>query len=157
MVRMSRCGRDNPGSTPGVVSILSKPGTLGLITSQPSVPRSRSSRAAALFWDDLWLQAAPVTTSSSGWDVALWPRQPRFDSWCGHIDIPPPQPLVEKILLYLSTNQAWICLSASDRVSEQEMDLKSLRPLGGPMSSLWQFTMGSREKGGAALFLQSAN
>ena len=24
------------------------------------------------------------STSSSGQDVALWPRQPRFNSWCGH-------------------------------------------------------------------------
>ena len=24
------------------------------------------------------------STSSSGQDVALWPRQPRFKSWCGH-------------------------------------------------------------------------
>ena len=26
----------------------------------------------------------PASTSSSGQDVALWPRQPRFDSWRGH-------------------------------------------------------------------------
>ncbi len=26
-----------------------------------------------------------LTTSSSGQDVALWPRQPRFDSWCGQV------------------------------------------------------------------------
>ena len=24
-----------------------------------------------------------LTTSSSGQDAASWPRQPRFDSWCG--------------------------------------------------------------------------
>ena len=26
-------------------------------------------------------------TSSSGQDVALWPRQPRLNSWCGHVAI----------------------------------------------------------------------
>ncbi len=26
----------------------------------------------------------PGSTSSSGSEVASWPRQPRFDSWCGH-------------------------------------------------------------------------
>ena len=33
-----------------------------------------------IFWEDLDSRS----TSSSGQDVALWPRQPRFKSWCGH-------------------------------------------------------------------------
>ena len=28
-----------------------------------------------------------MTTSSSGWDVASWPRQPRLDPWCGQLVI----------------------------------------------------------------------
>ena len=45
-------------------------------------PGSLDTRFSSLC--DMHLGARFKTTSSSGQDVALWPRQPRFDSWCGH-------------------------------------------------------------------------
>ena len=45
-------------------------------------PGSLDTRWSSL--SDMHLGARFKTTSSSGQDVALWPRQPRFDSWGGH-------------------------------------------------------------------------
>ena len=46
-----------------------------------AVPAARPVLAQAC----LCILHSSPTTSSSGQDVALWPRQPRFDSWCGHV------------------------------------------------------------------------
>ena len=47
----------------------------------------------------VWEDCDSRSTSSSGQDVALWPRQPRFDSWCGHFCLLPK--IVEHVYLCL--------------------------------------------------------
>ena len=125
VVRTSRCGRDNPGSTPGVVMQVHCRGTRQLTRVPADRLRclwvvtdvhSRLERKLQMqrpAWAQMALIACQMdlgvfdlpdpldtrfslsrinmhvgarikTTSSSGQDVVLWPRQPRFKSWCGH-------------------------------------------------------------------------
>ena len=124
VVRTSRCGRDNPGSNPGVDNLMGWQCCLGLAGCCLLPARwlcARSHPASTVPGIEVWCLSAdstvrhrrgawqrpaaadrpllPVThanrriplqivlhlksTSSSGQDVASWPRQPRFKSWCG--------------------------------------------------------------------------
>ena len=106
VVRTSRRGRDNPGSTPGEVMLAkhveqgrAKSGrskgspSLGRVAPRwrPVLPMLRGCAPPQLprLVCGAWCVATVClcfsksarTSSSSGQDVASWPRQPRFDSW----------------------------------------------------------------------------
>ena len=71
--------QDVPGSIPGTA----------LLTAAAILAAAHLGGATLISM--LWrvgMSATPAkpqgSTSSGGYDVASWPRQPRFDPWCGH-------------------------------------------------------------------------
>ena len=73
-----------------------------------------------------------LSTSSSGQDVASWPRQPRFDSWCGHAGA---------LQRYAATDRAPAgrlrCLVVfTDAQSRLERKLQMQRPARAQMASI---------------------
>ena len=68
---------------------LQPPPCLGRASSAGCAPRSAPaalcchSTGQTAYLQRHTCQRTLLSTSSSGQDVALWPRQPRFKSWCG--------------------------------------------------------------------------
>ena len=71
-----------------------------------------------------------VTTSSSGEDVASWPRQPRLDSWCGQISSlrvgAPPRYGQQRC--WCSTHDPAPCCSRSHRRNGETSECESAVP-----------------------------